>query len=53
MSKTTSTVFDSEYSINLFLNYKKENITKINPISDIKILVISTGLDNDIKIIKK
>jgi hypothetical protein len=53
MSKTTSTVFDSEYSINLFLNYKKSHTIKIDSISEKKILVSSSGLENYIKIINK
>ena len=53
MSKTTSTVFDSEYSINLFLNYKKSHTIKIDSMSEKKILVSSSGLENDIKIINK
>ncbi len=53
MSKTTSTVFDSEYSINLFLKYKKSRTIKIDSMSEKKILVSSFGLQNDIKIIKK
>jgi hypothetical protein len=53
MSKTTSTVFDSEYSINLNLQFKKENLIEIDPQSKYKITVENAGEENIITMSEK